>query len=161
MENTDIHQSGNKLESYVQIIRGAKEPKRAKNFVPRLKLKEGKLSEKNKRLILKFYDHCFSQGLSESRVLHYLQELRFLALLLKKDFDDAKGEDIEKVVRKLREAAMRSTPSTSSKSRSKVLQVARKMEDAYPEEVRWIKQQSETVTIGCPRKFSLKTRSRE
>lgn len=72
------------------------------------------VSVENKELILKFHDHCFSEGLSLPRVLFYIRKLHKLAILLSKSFREATREDIEEVVGKL-ERSIRSGLSAASK----------------------------------------------
>jgi len=66
------------------------------------KIKESdKISEKDKELILKFYDECYSQGLSDTRVLFYVSKLWMLAHWCDKDFDQLTKEDIKSLVRRI------------------------------------------------------------
>ena len=50
-------------------------------------LKCSDISEMNQRLILNFVDYCFSEGLSEHRVLKYISTLKSIAIQLQLDFD--------------------------------------------------------------------------
>jgi len=49
--------------------------------------KDETISEKNKKAIYDFHNYAIAQGLTLSRVLRYLYDIRNLAHYLKKDFD--------------------------------------------------------------------------
>jgi len=116
------------------------------NFDHRLYLAE-KLTEKrnpisirNSELIRQFEDYCFSEGLSKGRVAKYVLTMKKIAEWLKKDFDEATREDIEKLVQKLE----RSDYSAWTKHDYKVAlkrfyRWLKGTEDDYPTEVKWIK----------------------
>ncbi|MBU3904923.1 MAG: hypothetical protein KJ906_02130 [Nanoarchaeota archaeon] len=53
------------------------------------------LSKKNKDIILKFYDECYSQGLSDMRVLYYIIKLWKLSQWISKDFNKLNKDDIK------------------------------------------------------------------
>ncbi len=61
-------------------------------------LNKSTISEKNKESILRFKDHCLSNGLSELRIIKYISHLKRIAKMLGKDFDQATKEDMERVV---------------------------------------------------------------
>ncbi|MDG6243594.1 MAG: site-specific integrase [Methanolobus sp.] len=50
----------------------------------------------NKEVISRFADHCFTEGVSEHRVLKYISKLKSIALSIEVDFDKAD----EKVIRR-------------------------------------------------------------
>lgn len=56
------------------------------------------LSPKNKELLLKFHNECFTNGLSNARTMFYLAKLIFLAKKYKKDFDKLTTEDIKGII---------------------------------------------------------------
>jgi len=62
------------------------------------KMQTSNISKRNKKLIEKFYNFCFANGIGKPRVVKYLGTLRQLAEWLKKDFDKVKQADIERVV---------------------------------------------------------------
>jgi site-specific recombinase XerD len=98
------------------------------------------VSAENKELILKFHDHCFSEGLSLPRVLFYMRKLPKLAGMLGKDFRQATREDIEAVVGKLE----RTSYSEWSKRGFKVTikKFYKWLEgggEDYPAKVKWLK----------------------
>ncbi|NPE28197.1 tyrosine-type recombinase/integrase [Methanococcoides sp. SA1] len=101
-------------------------------------LKAANISEKNKELINKFIDKCFSEGLGEHRVLKYISTLKNIALDLNLDLDNVKKEDIEKYISRLE----RSGKSEWSKHDYKVtLKKYYKMMNGGedPETTKWIK----------------------
>ena len=55
--------------------------------------------EANKQLIFKFCDHCSLQGLSNHRVLFYLNRFWNIARYTKKDFNKMTKQDIEEIVK--------------------------------------------------------------
>jgi len=96
------------------------------------------ISTRNSELIKRFEDYCFSEGLSEARVVKYLQSLRKIAEWLGKDFDKATKEDIERFVKRLE----RSDYSAWTKHDYKVAlkRFYRWLNGGdYPPEVKWIK----------------------
>ncbi len=79
----DIHHYDRKLKSAVRGI------------------KEAKIFQKNKSIILKFQDLCFSESIGKAKITRYLYDLRKIAIFLKKDFDKCGKEDIQGVVAKI------------------------------------------------------------
>jgi len=59
------------------------------------------ISEKNKELIVDFIDYCFSEGLGEHRILKYITTLKYIALSLQIDFENATERDIRRYVSSL------------------------------------------------------------
>ncbi|MBI5060926.1 MAG: tyrosine-type recombinase/integrase [Candidatus Aenigmarchaeota archaeon] len=59
------------------------------------------ISEKNREILLKFANDCYSDRLSHGRVYKHLFQLQKIAKLLKKDFPDATKDDIKMVVREI------------------------------------------------------------
>jgi len=55
----------------------------------------------NSKLIEKFLNNCVASGLGKLRVLKYTQQLKWLSENLKKNFDKATRDDVEKVVVKI------------------------------------------------------------
>lgn len=102
------------------------------------RIKEANISNRNKSLILKFYNHCFSEGLSKLRIEFYLNRLKVLAEDFKKDFDKANKNDIEWLVGKIeRKDYTTWTKHDYKVTIKKFYKWLRKTED-YPKEVKWI-----------------------
>ncbi len=55
------------------------------------------ISSQNKKHILKFYDTCFSEGISKCKIDRYLFDLHKLAEWIKIDFKKADRSDIQKL----------------------------------------------------------------
>ena len=64
-------------------------------------LENKEISEKNKKLIGKFANHCLSEGIGKLRVVKYIYTLAKLAEKLEKDFDKATEEDLRELIRKI------------------------------------------------------------
>lgn len=62
------------------------------------RLKEWKISARNKELITGFHNYLFSRGTKELRVAKVSSQLRRIALILNKDCDTATKDDIQNVV---------------------------------------------------------------
>lgn len=62
------------------------------------RLKEWKISNRNKELITKFQNYLFSIGCKEERVTKLSSQLRRICLLLKNDMDKVTKEDIQNLV---------------------------------------------------------------
>lgn len=103
--------------------------------------KERKVNEKNKNLILSFVDYLVTEGISKPRITKYIDMIRYWAILLNKDFDLVKKEDIAKVLTKIQ---LNENYSVWTKHAYKVMlrrffQWLKKTGDDYPEEVKWMK----------------------
>jgi len=98
------------------------------------------ISAKNSELIMRFEEYCFSEGLSKARIAKYVLTLRRLAEWLRKDFDKAGREDVERLVNRLE----RSDYSPWTKHDYKVTlkrfyKWLKGSGEEYPPEVKWIK----------------------
>jgi site-specific recombinase XerD/ribosomal protein L40E len=97
------------------------------------------ISARSAELIKRFGDHCFSEGLSEARVVKYLTLLRKVAEWLGKDLDEATREDIERLVNSWERSGYSAWTKHDYKvTLKKFYRWLRGGED-YPPEVRWIK----------------------
>lgn len=65
-------------------------------------IQNSRISTRNKKLIFNFAKQCYLDGLSETRVLFYLNRLWDVARLMEKDFDRITKRDVEKLVAKIR-----------------------------------------------------------
>ena len=61
------------------------------------------LSARNQELILKFKDYAVLQNLSKPRLIKYVEIMRSVARLLKKDMDKATAEDLKSVVSEIQQ----------------------------------------------------------
>ncbi len=77
-----------------------KEKQRLKTQIKKIR-ESDEILECNRKLILKFYDECYSQGLGDTRVLFYMVRLWVLAKGYKKDFSKLNKEDIKTLVRNI------------------------------------------------------------
>ena len=118
----DIHGQEKKLRQRVELIR-----------------RSGKLSPQSKESLLAFTDHCFAEGLSRDRVIHYLQILQSIGEKLENPFKEAGKEDIVNFVAWLERSDYSDWTKHDYKvSLKKFYRWLGGGED-YPEEVRWIK----------------------
>jgi site-specific recombinase XerD len=97
------------------------------------------ISQADKELILKFRNECFANNLSLARTVRYLFCLRDMAKWLKKNFLDAKTEDIKELVGEI-ERMQKYSPRTKYEYRATLKKFYGwlKNEEA-PEEIAWIK----------------------
>jgi site-specific recombinase XerD len=61
-------------------------------------MKSSAISDKNKALVLRFVSECFAEGLSKSRIIRYVQNLKYISIALNKDLDQCNKDDIKSVV---------------------------------------------------------------
>jgi hypothetical protein len=52
------------------------------------------ISDVNKKLIFDFVDHCFTERLSQHRILKYISALKAIALKIQLDFDKIEKRDL-------------------------------------------------------------------
>ncbi len=57
-------------------------------------LKDAPISDVNKKLIFDFIDYCFSEGLSQHRILKYISILKCIAIQIQIDFDKIEKRDL-------------------------------------------------------------------
>lgn len=121
--NHDVHNYERRFERQVSLLNEDKS-----------------VSEANKKLILKFCEFAFSQGISTGRVVRYLFDLRVLAGFLGKNFEDANKEDIQNLLAALEKSGRfaRSTMRDLKLTLRKFYKWLRKTE-GFPEEVSWYK----------------------
>lgn len=105
------------------------------------------MEEKNKTVILSFYDHLLCRGLSKARLLKYLNTLESLNRLFGKTFEDATKSDIAHLVKKIEEKGYSDWTKHDYKVVLKIFYKWLKRTDDYPEEVRWIKARGRKNTI--------------
>jgi integrase len=61
-------------------------------------LENKEISDRNKELIVKFLQNCINESLSNARISFYVDKLKLISELIKKDLDKCEKEDIEKFV---------------------------------------------------------------
>lgn len=106
----------------------------------RLLKNDPSISEENKKLICKFKDFSFSSGVTTGRIVRYLFDLRTMAQLLNKNFEESNREDIEVLVGKLERSDryFRFTVRDLKLTLRKFYKWLRNT-DKFPEEVKWYK----------------------
>lgn len=101
------------------------------------------ISKRDKKLILDFHDECYSQALSDHRVLFYVTKLRNICKWKEKHFDHLTKADIKDLVRKIQQKEYAEWTKHGHKvTIKKFFQWLKGYEwhsKQYPEEVRWIK----------------------
>lgn len=78
----DIHDYGRRLERAIRFLKA-----------------HSKVSQHNKELVMMFLDRLKAEGLSVARQVGYVQRLTAIAVMLRKDFDEATRLDIERLTR--------------------------------------------------------------
>jgi len=102
-------------------------------------VKNSPTSEKNRQIILKFKDECFSNGLSIGRVVKYIYYLLKLSHWLGMDFEKAKREDIKRLVTEIEKCSYVDFSKKELKTCVKKLYKWLRDSEDYPPEVRWIR----------------------
>ncbi|UCG95534.1 MAG: tyrosine-type recombinase/integrase [archaeon] len=101
-----------------------------------------KLKENDKKLILKFKDEAFAQGLSNARVLHYLIDIQKISEWTSKDLDKLTEDEIKKLVSRIeRKDYSEHTKKSYKLSIKKFYQFLEGYEwrsKEYPKKVKWI-----------------------
>ncbi len=123
MDELDIHNAKRNLKRILVRVKGSR------------------MSEKNKNLIMGFYDDCVLSGLSTNRILFYIYKLFKIVSLFGKDLSDATKEDIKDIVRKveLNENYTEWTKNNYKVTLRKFYHWLEGYPEDYPEKVRWIK----------------------
>lgn len=114
-------------------------------------LRKSNISEANKRTILDFKDECFSNGLSNARVIKYIWNLQKMAEWLRKDFEQATLEDIKSLVLRIdKSSCVEFTKNEHKMILRKLYRWLRQSED-YPPEVSWIRRfRKDTKRVKLP-----------
>lgn len=103
------------------------------------RLRGSDLSKSNKKVILKFKNFCFAEGLSPLRILKYMIQARQVASWMKVDLVKAKRKDIEKLVAKINKGDRAERTKNDYKVFLKKFYKWLRKTDEYPEEVKWLK----------------------
>ena len=100
------------------------------------------ISTSNKKVIVRFADHCTAEGLSLARTVKYVFTLKTLAQVLAMDFNAADKADIEALMAKIERHPGGYSEWTKKDFRvclKKFYKWLRDTGDDFPEEVKWIK----------------------
>ena len=121
-------------------------------------MRSSKITELNKKLIEKFYNFCYANGIGKPRIIKYVRTLRQLAEWLKKDFDKATKQDIEKVVTAIQQRDDYSewTKKDFNVALKKFYKWLKGNED-YPPEVKWLKTRPNMSKVKLPGQDGLLT----
>jgi integrase/recombinase XerD len=98
------------------------------------------ISKRNKELVFQFCDYAAVQGLSQARVLFYLNRFWNLARYVNQDFDRLTRKDIEQLVRRIQSNGF--SPQTVSDHLVVIKRFWKWLEgndEEYPEKDKWIK----------------------
>ncbi|WP_292387987.1 tyrosine-type recombinase/integrase, partial [Methanosarcina sp. UBA5] len=96
------------------------------------------ISDTNKKLILDFVDYCFTEGLSQHRILKYISALKMIALKIQLDFDKIEKRDLLVFISELERSERSQWLKHDYKITLKKFYKWYCQED-YPEMTRWIK----------------------
>jgi integrase len=102
-------------------------------------LKRSRIDGHNKASILRFHEHCLTQGLSLARTIKYITTLRMIAKWPNKPFEDATKEDILKIVQKVELADYSDWTKRDYKSMLRIFYRWLRQTEDYPEEVSWVR----------------------
>lgn len=104
------------------------------------KLKAGLLGEENSRVVLEFHSQLVAEGISIARRIKYLQTIRSISSLLKKQFSEVTKEDIVEFVGTIEQRNYSEWTKRDYKLLLKrFYKWFRKWDEGYPPEVKWIK----------------------
>jgi site-specific recombinase XerC len=115
------------------------------------------ITVRNKELIWKFCDHCRLQGLSNLRVVFYLNRFWNIARLTTRNFDEMTKQDVQRLVIALRELKKRNGEPVSQRTIVDHLVAIKTFwkwlmvtDDEFPPEVKWIKANSRATSLWLP-----------
>ena len=97
------------------------------------------ISKKNKKLIIEFRDECIAQGLGIARIYHYMQRLKRLAIIFKKDFDRATKGELKKLVAEFESKNLSDWTKHDYKVTLKKFYKWLAGSEEYPDKIRWLK----------------------
>jgi len=137
----------------IDIYNHSKQLEQATKF-----LDKTKITKKNKQIITKFQDYLLMMGISKSRILKYVYNLKKLAEWLNKDFDKANKEDIQGVVKEIR------TKNYSVWTEHSYCIILKRFykwlysnDEEYPKEVSWLKNKLDKRRVKLPGEGDLLT----
>ncbi|MEK6974641.1 MAG: tyrosine-type recombinase/integrase [Nanoarchaeota archaeon] len=104
------------------------------------KLEESDISERNKRIILRFKDNCIRCGLGKPRVVKLIETMELIAIILDKDLDQVKKRDVERYITIIQERNYTAWTRHDYKVViKKFYKWLKGKNEFYPDEVKWIK----------------------
>jgi len=109
------------------------------------KVRGSSISTKNKEVICKFKDECFSNGLSAGRAIKYTYYLIKLAEWMGMDFEKANKEDIKRLVTEIEKCSYADITKMELKTCVKKVYKWLRDSEEYPPEVKWIKPGSKKI----------------
>jgi site-specific recombinase XerD len=116
-----------------------------------------KITPRNKDLIWKFCERCRLQGLSNLRVVFYLNRFWNIARLVTKNFDEMSKKDVQHLVMALRELRKSNGESVTERTIADHLVATKTFwkwlkgtENEFPPEVKWIKANSRGTSVKLP-----------
>lgn len=116
-----------------------------------------RITPRNKELIWKFCEHCRLQGLSNLRVIFYLNRFWNIARLAPKNFDEMTKEDVQRLVMALRELRKKNGEPICERTIVDHLVAIKTFwkwlkgtENEFPSEVKWIKANSRGTSLKLP-----------
>ncbi len=123
---------------------------RTESVIQKIK-SSNEISEVNKQLIFKFCDHCSLQGLSNHRILFYMNRFWNIARYTEKDFNKMMKQDIEVLVKKINESPFK--PRTIEDHLTAIKTFWKWLEgsgETYPHKVAWIKPRRTNGKVRLP-----------
>lgn len=103
------------------------------------KIERSPICQSNKQLLLEFYNHTLTRGLSNARVIKYLCTLEIIARIMGKPLREASSSDIADFVREIECRDYSAWTKHDYKVIVKIFYRWLRKTSEYPEEVRWIK----------------------
>jgi integrase/ribosomal protein L40E len=104
------------------------------------RLRNSQTIEENKLTILKFKQYLGLEGINVLRIARYIEVLKDMSRILKKDFNNASKEDIIQLAVTLNETKKATwTKVTYKKMLKRFYKWLKNTGDEYPEEVKWLK----------------------
>ncbi|MEK6974591.1 MAG: site-specific integrase [Nanoarchaeota archaeon] len=116
------------------------------------------ISEKNKKIIFKFKDHCIRDGLSKVRIAKLLEVLKTTAIIFDKDFDRVNKRDIEKFITLIQQREYSIwTKQCYKVILKKFFKWYKGNNEHYPNEVKWIRTNINKKELKLPTQEGLIT----
>jgi integrase len=100
----------------------------------------GGITTRNREILRKFHDDCFSFGLTAKRIAKYLNYLSKMAELLQKDFDQADADDLKRLVTEIEKMDWADWTKYDNKVMlKKFYKWLEGDNEEYPKKIRWLK----------------------